>query len=92
VEVPRSAVPESATPVDVDEIVSEIGPKVHALRSELGLSLQQMGALADVSAASIHKIERGEDDIWTECAVPIASFDQHCSTGLHSDRVRHPTR
>jgi DNA-binding XRE family transcriptional regulator/mannose-6-phosphate isomerase-like protein (cupin superfamily) len=60
VEVPRSAVPESAAPVDVDEIVSEIGPKVHALRSELGLSLQQMGALADVSAASIHKIERGE--------------------------------
>jgi transcriptional regulator with XRE-family HTH domain len=45
---------------EVDEIVQEIGPKVRALRAELGLSLQQMSAIADVSAASIHKIERGD--------------------------------
>jgi transcriptional regulator with XRE-family HTH domain len=47
-------------PGEVDEIVQEIGPRVRALRTELGLSLQQMAAIAEVSAASIHKIERGE--------------------------------
>jgi len=46
--------------VDVDDIVSEIGPKIRALRGDLGLSLQQMATLAEVSAASIHKIERGD--------------------------------
>lgn len=45
---------------DVEDVVREIGPKVRALRAELGLSLQQMAAQAEVSAASIHKIERGE--------------------------------
>jgi transcriptional regulator with XRE-family HTH domain len=44
----------------VDAIVAEIGPRLRALRAELGLSLQQMAAIADVSAASIHKIERGD--------------------------------
>ncbi len=47
-------------PGEVDEIVQEIGPRVHALRTERGLSLQQMAAIAEVSAASIHKIERGD--------------------------------
>jgi DNA-binding XRE family transcriptional regulator len=57
---PQTAVAQSVSLGAVDDIVSEIGPKVRALRTELGLSLQQMGALAEVSAASIHKIERGE--------------------------------
>jgi DNA-binding XRE family transcriptional regulator/mannose-6-phosphate isomerase-like protein (cupin superfamily) len=56
----QTAVGQSVSLSAVDDIVSEIGPKVRALRTELGLSLQQMGALAEVSAASIHKIERGE--------------------------------
>src|SRR6516164_5794526 len=45
---------------DVEQIVAEIGPRLKALRAELGLSLQQMSAIAGVSAASIHKIERGD--------------------------------
>ena len=45
---------------DVEQIVAEIGPRLKALRAELGLSLQQMSAIAEVSAASIHKIERGD--------------------------------
>jgi transcriptional regulator with XRE-family HTH domain len=42
----------------VHEIVSLIGPKLHALRSARGHSLQQLAVLSDVSAAAIHKIER----------------------------------
>src|SRR5690348_6649524 len=45
---------------DVEQTVRAIGPRLKALRAELGLSLQQMSIIADVSAASIHKIERGE--------------------------------
>lgn len=43
---------------DVSTIVSGIGPKVRALRKQAGLSLQQLGEVANVSAAAIHKIEQ----------------------------------
>ena len=41
------------------EIVSSIGPKLRELRVQRGMSLQQLAAQSDVSAAAIHKIERG---------------------------------
>jgi transcriptional regulator with XRE-family HTH domain len=44
----------------VDGIVSSIGPKLKRLRQDRGLSLQQLANRADVSAAAIHKIERGD--------------------------------
>ncbi len=44
----------------LEEIVSSIGPKVRELRAERGLSLQQLASRADVSAAAIHKVERGD--------------------------------
>lgn len=44
----------------VDEIVSSIGPKVKKLRQDQRLSLQQLAAKAEVSAAAIHKIERND--------------------------------
>jgi transcriptional regulator with XRE-family HTH domain len=44
----------------VAEIVSTIGAKVKRLRQEQRLSLQQLAALAEVSAAAIHKIERND--------------------------------
>jgi transcriptional regulator with XRE-family HTH domain len=40
-------------------IVSSIGPKLRELRVQRGMSLQQLAAQSDVSAAAIHKIERG---------------------------------
>ena len=40
-------------------IVSSIGPKLRELRLQRGMSLQQLAAQSDVSAAAIHKIERG---------------------------------
>lgn len=42
----------------VDEIVSQIGPKLRGLRRAQRHSLQQLAAISDVSAAAIHKIER----------------------------------
>src|SRR5690349_3784545 len=43
---------------DLTEIVSGIGPKLRSLRKQAGLSLQQLAARSDVSAAAIHKIEQ----------------------------------
>jgi transcriptional regulator with XRE-family HTH domain len=43
-----------------EHIVGAIGPKVRETRQRLGLSLQQLAARADVSAAAIHKVERGD--------------------------------
>lgn len=42
----------------VTRVVSSIGPKVRALRLQGGYSLQALADRADVSAASIHKIEQ----------------------------------
>jgi transcriptional regulator with XRE-family HTH domain len=44
----------------LEEIVSSIGPKVRELRAQRNLSLQQLAARAEVSAAAIHKVERGD--------------------------------
>lgn len=41
-------------------IVGAIGPKVRESRQQLGLSLQQLSARSEVSAAAIHKVERGD--------------------------------
>ena len=44
----------------VGGIVSSIGPRLRQLRQQRQLSLQQLAVRADVSAAAIHKIERGD--------------------------------
>ena len=45
---------------ELQKVVSGIGPKIKALRAENGLSLQAAATMADVSAATIHKIEQGD--------------------------------
>jgi len=45
---------------ELHKVVSGIGPKIKALRSENGLSLQALATRADVSAATIHKMEQGD--------------------------------
>jgi transcriptional regulator with XRE-family HTH domain len=45
---------------ELHKVVSAIGPKIKALRAEDGLSLQAVATRADVSAATIHKIEQGD--------------------------------
>lgn len=44
----------------LEKIVESIGPKVRVLRAQQRLSLQQLAMRADVSAAAIHKVERGD--------------------------------
>lgn len=43
---------------ELTRVVGGIGPKVHALRKQAGLSLQGLADQSDVSAAAIHKIEQ----------------------------------
>jgi transcriptional regulator with XRE-family HTH domain len=43
-----------------EPIVDAIGPKIRDGRGALGLSLQQLAARSGVSAAAIHKVERGD--------------------------------
>jgi transcriptional regulator with XRE-family HTH domain len=47
-------------PAGWEPIVGAIGPKVREVRQQLGLSLQQLAARSEVSAAAIHKVERGD--------------------------------
>ncbi|SHL03989.1 transcriptional regulator, XRE family with cupin sensor [Pseudonocardia thermophila] len=47
-------------PAGWEAVVSSIGPKVRALRLSAGLTLQQLARAADVSTASVHKVERGD--------------------------------
>ena len=49
----------SLSPHGLEQVVSSIGPKLRELRAQRGMSLQQLAERADVSAAAIHKIERG---------------------------------
>jgi transcriptional regulator with XRE-family HTH domain len=57
-DAPSPAGTDEIGPSQVHEIVSLIGPKLHALRTAQRHSLQQLAVLSDVSAAAIHKIER----------------------------------
>ncbi|MEJ2885247.1 helix-turn-helix domain-containing protein [Actinomycetospora aeridis] len=50
----------AGTPAGWETVVDAIGPKVRDLRQQAGLSLQQLARRADVSAAAIHKVERGD--------------------------------
>jgi transcriptional regulator with XRE-family HTH domain len=43
-----------------EPIVGAIGPKIRDVRQQHGLSLQQLAARSEVSAAAIHKVERGD--------------------------------
>ena len=43
-----------------ESVVGSIGPKVRVLRLERGMTLQQLAKAAEVSTASVHKVERGD--------------------------------
>jgi transcriptional regulator with XRE-family HTH domain len=51
---------ETSRQAAIEQSVSAIGPRVREQRRARGLSLQQAATLAGVSAASIHKVERGD--------------------------------
>ena len=56
----ESVPPDAPRVAGWEPIVEAIGPKVRDLRQRSGLSLQQLARRADVSAAAIHKVERGD--------------------------------
>ena len=70
--------------LQVNEIVSQVGPKIAGLRRAQRLSLQQLAAISDVSAAAIHKMERNGMvptittllKIGTALGVPVSYFVQ----------------
>ena len=56
------AAAERAAPVSgakLSAVVNSIGPKVHRLRKQWNLSLQQLADRSEVSTAAIHKVEQG---------------------------------
>lgn len=57
---PQPADRPDGAPAGWAAVVEAIGPKVRDLRLQAGLSLQQLARRADVSAASVHKVERGD--------------------------------
>jgi DNA-binding XRE family transcriptional regulator/quercetin dioxygenase-like cupin family protein len=85
----------------IERSVSSIGPRVREQRRVRGLSLQQAAALAGVSAASIHKVERG-DMVPTVTTLlklagafelPLSSFvDDTVSDGAGAQVVREADR
>ncbi len=49
----------AATGETLTAVVNSIGPKIHHLRKQWNLSLQQLADRSDVSTAAIHKVEQG---------------------------------
>jgi transcriptional regulator with XRE-family HTH domain len=52
--------PDAPKAASWEQVVNAIGPKVRQMRQQLGLSLQQLAGRSGVSAAAIHKVERGD--------------------------------
>lgn len=51
--------PVNSSGEDLSAVVNSIGPKIHHLRKQWNLSLQQLADRSDVSTAAIHKVEQG---------------------------------
>ncbi|UOQ57567.1 helix-turn-helix domain-containing protein [Leucobacter allii] len=51
----------------------EIGGRIRAVRQELGISLEDLGELSEISWTSIGKIERGASSPTAETLVRLAS-------------------
>ena len=89
---PRDAaatVVSDAPSASLDEVVGGIGPKLRELRQATGLSLQQLAALAQVSAAAIHKVERG-DMVPTITTLLKLSAALHRPVGYFIDELAEP--
>jgi transcriptional regulator with XRE-family HTH domain len=87
----------------IERSVSAIGPRLREQRRVHGLSLQQTAALAGVSAASIHKVERGDMvptittllKLASAFGLPLSSFvddtvDNHAGASIVRSGERRP--
>lgn len=76
----------------VGTVVSGIGPKIKALRKQYGYSLQSLGERADVSAATIHKIEQADMVPTITTLLKIATaLGRPVSYFVEEDGDGHPT-
>jgi DNA-binding XRE family transcriptional regulator len=77
---------------EVAAVVSSIGPKIKALRKQNGYSLQSLAERADVSAATIHKIE-GADMVPTITTLLkiAAALERPVSYFVEEDDDEYPT-
>ena len=76
----------------VARVVSSIGPKVKALRLQNGYSLQALADRADVSAATVHKIEQnGMVPTITTLLKIAGAFDQPISYFVEEDEDTNQT-
>lgn len=74
------------TASSLTRVVSGIGPKVKQLRTDSRLSMQAAAAEADVSPATIHKIEQGEMVPTITTLLKIANaFDRPISYFVEDD-------
>jgi transcriptional regulator with XRE-family HTH domain len=69
--VPSATSP--ATGQDGADIVGAIGPRVHALRDAMGLSLRDLAERSGVSAPMLSQVERGETSPTLQVAARIAA-------------------
>lgn len=94
--------PAPSARTSIERSVSAIGPRVREQRRIHGFSLQQTAVLAGVSAASIHKVERGDMvptittllKLASAFGLPLSSFvddtvDEHAGVGLVRAGDRH---
>ncbi|HWF24734.1 MAG TPA: cupin domain-containing protein [Solirubrobacteraceae bacterium] len=62
-----------ATDPDGAEVVGAVGPRVHALRDAMGLSLRDLAERSGVSAPMLSQVERGETSPTLQVAARIAA-------------------
>ena len=62
-----------ALPADQPYDATSVGPRVHALREAMGLSLRELALRSGVSAAMLSQVERGETSPTLHVASRIAS-------------------
>jgi transcriptional regulator with XRE-family HTH domain len=76
----------------VAAVVSGIGPKIKALRKQNGYSLQSLAERADVSAATIHKIEQADMVPTITTLLKIAAaLERPVSYFVEDDDEQYPT-
>ena len=77
---------------NITTVVSGIGPKIKVLRKQNGYSLQALADRADVSAATIHKIEQNGMVPTISTLLKIASaLDRPVSYFVEGDGEKPPT-
>jgi transcriptional regulator with XRE-family HTH domain len=67
------AAPGPPTSPEAADVITAIGPRVHALRDAMGLSLRDLAERSGVSAPMLSQVERGETSPTLQVAARIAA-------------------